>query len=428
MSGNVLLIVIDQWRAEALSCLGHAVAQTPNLDALAADGWLARQHFTVTAPCGPARASLLTGLYAQNHRSIRNGTPLAADIDNIARMARAAGYDPRLFGYTDTSADPRELSPDDPLLRTFEGVLPGFAIGAELNEDNLQGWPESLRRKGYRVPEPESDLYRASDYFADGFTREAALYRAEDSDSAYLVDALIEYIQEQSGQPWFAHLALLRPHPPWIAPEPFNRLIDSEAIPAPVRHASRAAEAAGHPFVKTWLEEQDRTGYCTPDVNVQQISEQQRREIAAVYYGLLAEVDQQIGRLLEFLRASGDDRDTLIIVTADHGEQLGDHWLWNKGGYFDASYHIPLIVRDPRSDAETRGRIEQELFTESVDIVPTILDWLGIPAAPQLSGLSLLPLIHGQRPSAWRRQVVWEFDFRNVQTGFYESRLGLTPD
>ena len=123
---KVLFIVIDQLRADCLlGALADAI-ELPNLRALMADGTTFSRHYTVTVPCGPARASLLTGLYAMNHRSVRNGTPLDGTLDTLPRELRKAGYEPLLFGYTDTSADPRGLDPFDPALKSYEGVMPGF--------------------------------------------------------------------------------------------------------------------------------------------------------------------------------------------------------------------------------------------------------------------------------------------------------------
>lgn len=428
MAKNVLFLVIDQWRAEALSCLLGTPARTPRLDDLAADAWMSLNHYTVTAPCGPSRASLLTGLYAQNHRSVRNGTPLDENIDNIARMVKKAGYDPTLFGYTDTSADPRNRPENDPLLKTYEGVMPGFSLGTGLNESDLSAWTDKLAEKGYDIPKDPFDLYRSSDRFADGFHKEPAVFKAADSDTAFMVDEVIDYLKKDHCDGWFVHLSILHPHPPWIAPEPYNSLINNDDIPEPKRHQCRDIEALQHDYIKTWFEEQDSVEYCSPDLNVQKIDEEQRRAIASIYYGLLAEVDDAVGRLIKHLKDSDDFNDTLIIITADHGEQLGDHWLWGKGGYFDQSYHIPLIIRDPNSDIGRRGIRENHLFTESIDIVPTILEWLSEPIPSQVSGRSLLPLLHGERPTTWRDSTYWEFDFRNVQTLFYESRLSITPD
>ena len=114
-SKNILFITADQWRGECLSSLGHRV-QTPNLDRLAGDSVLFRQHYANAVPCAPSRASLHTGMYLQNHRAGTNGTPLDARHDNWALALRRQGYDPVLFGYTDTANDPRQFAADDPIL------------------------------------------------------------------------------------------------------------------------------------------------------------------------------------------------------------------------------------------------------------------------------------------------------------------------
>jgi len=108
---NILFITADQWRAECLSSLGHQM-QTPNLDALAADGILSKQHYANAVPCGPSQAILHPGMYLQNHRSGTNETPLDARHTNWTLETRKKGYDPALFGYTDTANDPREFAAD----------------------------------------------------------------------------------------------------------------------------------------------------------------------------------------------------------------------------------------------------------------------------------------------------------------------------
>ncbi|MGH7104767.1 MAG: sulfatase-like hydrolase/transferase, partial [Acetobacteraceae bacterium] len=123
---NVLFIVLDQWRAEALGAAGNDRIRTPHLDRLAGEGTLFRNHFVQAAPCGPARAALLTGLYQHNNHVLLNGSPLDAAISNVAKVARRKGYDPVLFGYTDSTPDPRGLDPADPQLATYEGLMPGF--------------------------------------------------------------------------------------------------------------------------------------------------------------------------------------------------------------------------------------------------------------------------------------------------------------
>jgi arylsulfatase A-like enzyme len=127
---------------------------------------------------------------------------------------------------------------------------------------------------------------------------------------------------------------------------------------------------------------------------------------------------------MAFLDESGLAERTLVIFTSDHGEELGDHWLIGKGGYFDGSYHIPLIVRDPRPGAVRGGRVA--CFTENVDIMPTLLEAIGGPVPGQCDGRSLAPFLAGQAPTAWRDEAHWEFDFRNPLDDDAERVLGLT--
>jgi arylsulfatase A-like enzyme len=102
----------------------------------------------------------------------------------------------------------------------------------------------------------------------------------------------------------------------------------------------------------------------------------------------------------------------LIVFTSDHGEQLGDHHLLGKLGYFDESFHIPMVIRDPRKEADsTRGNIVDS-FTEAVDVMPTILDWLGATKPRDCAGESLMPFVLGETPVDWREEAHWEFDFR----------------
>ena len=430
---NILFITADQWRGDCLSALGHPCVKTPHLDALAADGLLFKAHYTQATPCGPARASLYTGMYLHNHRSVINGTPLDSRHSNVALEARKAGYEPALFGYTDVSPDPRSYPPGDPVLTSYEGLLPGMTPVVMLKDDNL-AWLADLVSKGYEVSldhhevfQPRRDAPGASER---GPTWAPALYRAEDSNTAFLTSEAIKYISVRGNRPWFIHLSYLSPHPPFLAPEPYNDLYDPDAVPMPVRAESAEAEAAQHPWLDFWVFNQRGDGpsrgvsardYC-------RISERDLRQTRATYYGMMSEVDAQVGRLIAHLKETGAYERTLIVFTTDHGEQLGDHWMFSKYGWFDSAFRIPLILRVPEaSEAKTAGRVI-DAFTESVDVMPTILDWLGLEAPAQCDGMSLLPFSRGESPVNWREEAHWEFDFRNRVGEMAEQGLQLTPD
>ena len=159
------------------------------------------------------------------------------------------------------------------------------------------------------------------------------------------------------------------------------------------------------------------------------MTEQEVLQMRATYYGLMSEVDEHVGRVCDYLKQTGQWDNTLVVLTSDHGEQLGDHHLLGKLGYFDQSFHIPMIVRDPSESANlTRGKIVHQ-FTETVDTMPTILEWMGLPVPRTCDGESLLPFIHNaEAPADWRTEVHYEFDFRNIFYSKPEDYLGLGMD
>src|SRR5262245_35904638 len=191
---NVLLVVIDQWRADALGAAGNPVLKTPHLDELAADGVLFMRHFAQAAPCGPSRAAMLTGTYQHNNGVMRNGSPLSRRFTNLALECRKAGYDPALFGYTDTAVDPTGLAPGDPALTTYESVMPGFTPELHLTEKPLP-WVAHLQGQGYDFGTDMKEIYRpVPDSSGRGPTWAPARFKAEHSITAFLTDAVLDYI------------------------------------------------------------------------------------------------------------------------------------------------------------------------------------------------------------------------------------------
>jgi arylsulfatase A-like enzyme len=422
-SGNVLFITLDQWRGDSLSALGHRLVRTPTLDRLASRGVLFANHWANAAPCGPSRASLYTGMYLQNHRSALNGTPLDARFTNIALEARSIGYDPVLFGYTDTSVDPRTVPPGDPRLRSYEGVLPGFRPIVNDPENGTVGreWVRWLAERGREIPsdpkrlfDPDLSYPGASDHPSSWAP---ALFSREETETAFLTDKLLAYLEEHGDSPFFVHASYIRPHPPYRNPAGYHDLYCLEDVPPFVAHETREAEAAMHPLNEVLL---GLPYLAAPDIQAE------RRQLRATYHGMQREVDDQLGRLFDWLDSSGLSTNTLVVLTSDHGEMGGDHWIFGKAGYFDESYSIPLIVADPRPTADaTRGLVVREV-TESVDVLPTILAWIGVEIPTQVDGWPLTAFIEqGSAPEHWRREAHFEWDFRHPVTKLAESYLGI---
>jgi arylsulfatase A-like enzyme len=429
---NVLLITADQWRGDCLSLVGHPCVKTPNIDALGRDGVCFTRHYSQAAPCGPARASLHTGLYLMNHRVCINGTPLDARHANVALEARRAGYEPTLFGYTDSSVDPRTVDPGDARLLTYEGVLPGFHQRLVMDTPPALEWKNWLRRQGIDVPGKISDLYHTEKAeagrlnVADHLTQQN--FRAEHTETRFVTEEVLSFLDERAGSGWFAHVSYIRPHPPLSVPEPYASMVAPGDTPPPARHASLAEEQAQHPILALMHERAKKDWFVTGqgDQSSAEWTAKEVAEIRAIYYAMLAEVDAEIGRVIDHLKQIGDYENTLIVMTSDHGELLGDHYLFGKHNYFDEAYHIPLIIRAPDSDMSRGTQVSR--FTEAVDLMPTILEMIGQEIPSQVDGQSLTPFLRGETPERWRQEAHWEFDFRDVIAGAPERRLDLTLD
>ncbi|WP_049733295.1 alkaline phosphatase family protein [Rhizobium ecuadorense] len=417
---NILLITADQWRGDCLSSAGHPCVKTPNVDALARRGTLFRRHYAGAAPCSPARATLYTGLYQMNHRVCRNGSPLDARFDNLALAARRAGYDPTLFGYTDTAPDPRGMDANDPHLTTYEGVLPGFTARQLLPEHERQ-WLSWLRSRGHRDA-VSRDIHIPVGARAGDISDAAPAYSSDETQTAFLAGEFIRWLGEQD-RPWFAHVSFLRPHPPFSVPAPFNRMFKPGEGPAFARAANAQTEQASHPYLAFAMPRTGKGSFIHGATGpLSDWDGEDFAAIRAIYYGMIAEVDAQLGRIWQALKDAGAWDDTLIVFTSDHAEMAGDHWTLGKGGFFDGSYHIPLVIRDPASGAA--GGVVDD-FTSAADIFPTLCQRLGIEAKNGLDGRSLMPFVEGGSGAGWRDAAFWEFDFRDIAGGESERHFGL---
>lgn len=407
--------------------LGADFLRTPNLDRLCREGVTFRNHVTTTVPCGPARASLLTGLYQMNHRAVQNTVPLDARHMGLGRALRNAGYDPALIGYTTTTPDPRTTGPKDPRFTTLGDLMDGFrSVGAF--DPNMEGYFGWLAHKGFPLPARRADVWLPEGEDAvPGATSRPSRLPAELSDSSFFTERALTYLKGRGDKPWFLHLGYYRPHPPFVASAPYHTMYRPEDMPPVVRAASVEAESEQHPMLDFYLRSIrqasffERAGGAAAELDEADIA-----QMRATYCGMMTEVDDCLGRVFEHLDETGQWEDTMIVFTSDHGEQLGDHHLLGKLGYFDESFRIPLVVKDPDRPQEA-GRIEAA-FTESVDVMPTILDWVGGTIPRACDGRSLLPLIEGGASHPWRDVMHYEFDFRDIFYSKPEGDLGLAMD
>ncbi len=399
---NVLFIIADQFRADCLG-LVNPLVRTPNLDMLAREGVRFDNCFCQTAPCGPSRASLFMSRYLCGTRSVDNNTPLRDAHENAGQVLRERGYAPAVIGYHDYTPDPSTLPEGDPRkakphMRHF---LPGWDV--LLDQEYISAaWFEHLRAKG--VPEPllsfpEVFMPNAPEDLGGHIKqRYPAHYRAEDSDTQFEAAKAIEHMGS-GARPWVLNLDFIKPHPPWVCPEPYHEMYDPAKMP--LANRTQIELNSMHPYIRAALAEPKLA------------DDQARRELWACYLGMITELDASLGRLFGHLRDTGQWDNTLIIFTSDHGEYMGDHWSIEKPHFWDEALHVPLIIRDPSEAAgPARGKVLAD-FVELIDLMPTVFEWLGETPPACWQGRSVLGRMRGIGGGPHRTEVHFERDYRN---------------
>ncbi len=420
---NILFIMFDQLRWDYLSCYGHPHLSTPHIDALAAKGVRFSRARIQSPICGPSRMSTYTGRYVHSHGASWNGIPLKVGEITMGDHLRAAGMDCWLVGKTHMRADAigmarLGLEPDSligarvaecgfDVFERDDGMLPEGPNGF-YDPDGARRYNEYLRDKGYESDNPwhdfaNSGLDAQGNVLSGWFLKnsdQAANIAEEDSETPYLTTRAMDFIARATG-PWCCHLSYIKPHWPYIVPDPYASMYGPRDVLPPVRSDSERQNA--HPVLKAFMDTKVGQAFSRPEV---------REAVIPAYMGLIKQADDQIGRLVAWLKDTGRMDDTMIVLTSDHGDFLGDHWMGEKTFFQDASVKVPLIVCDPseRADA-TRGTVCDALV-ESIDLAPTFVDFAGGEVAHHiLEGESLLPILHGAATDTAREYSICEYDY-----------------
>lgn len=440
---NVLWIMCDQLRFDYLSCAGHPTLTTPNIDRLAARGVRFTKAYVQATICGPSRMSAYTGRYMRSHGSTQNGVPLRVGEPTLGDHLRAEGVRTVLIGKTHMVADTEGMA--------RLGIDPGSIIGVHSAQCGFEPWErdDGLHPDGPYDPEPAYDAYLREQGFdadnpweywansAEGTEGETlngwllahadkpARIPEEHSETPYMTRRAMDFIAEAEakGERWCAHLSYIKPHWPYIVPAPWHDLYGPDDVQPAVR--SEAERHDAHPIFAAFQQERFSRNFSREEV---------RKRVIPAYMGLIAQIDDQLGKLWDFLEARGLFQNTMIVFTSDHGDYLGDHWMGEKYLFHDPSVKVPLIVYDPSPEADgTRGTTSDALV-EMIDLAPTFLDYFGGKPRPHvLEGLSLTPLLHGA--GDWpRRHAISEYDFATdavrlrVGTTVADSRMVMATD
>ena len=420
---NILFIMFDQLRWDYLSCYGHKTLDTPNIDRLASMGVRFDRCYIQSPICGSSRMSTYTGRYVHSHGASWNGIPLKVGEKTMGDHLRKLGMDCWLVGKTHMRADEEGmerlgLEPDSligarvaecgfDVFERDDGMLPEGPDGS-YDPDGAKEYNKWLKEKGYESDNPWHDFANSgidaegnvlSGWFLKNST-EAANIAEPDSETPYLTGRGMDFIAQNEG-PWCMHLSFIKPHWPYIVPEPYASMYGPEDIQEVVRSNSEREDP--HPVYKAFMDTPVGESFSRQEV---------REAVIPAYMGLIKQADDQMGRLFDWLEETGRMEETMIVLTSDHGDFLGDHWLGEKTFFQDNSVKVPLIIYDPSPKADaTRGTVCDALV-EAIDLAPTFVEVAGgKPEYHILEGESLRPILHGERAETLRDYIICEYDY-----------------
>ncbi|AUH35198.1 sulfatase-like hydrolase/transferase [Paracoccus tegillarcae] len=425
---NILFIMYDQLRWDYLSCYGHPHLETPNMDRLAAMGVRFDRCYIQSPICGSSRMSTYTGRYVHSHGASWNGIPLKVGEVTMGDHLRANGTDCWLVGKTHMRADAEGmarlgLEPDSligarvaecgfDLFERDDGMRPEGPDGL-YDEGGARTYSNYLRAKGYDSDNPWHD-FANSGIDADGNvlsgwflknSAEAANIAEPDSETPYLTRRAMEFMAG-ADEPWCCHLSYIKPHWPYIVPEPYHDMFGPEHVPPAIR--TQAEYDNAHPVLKAFMESPMSKTFAT---------DKARNAVIPAYMGLIKQCDDQLGVLLDWLEETGRIKETMIVLTSDHGDFLGDHWMGEKMFFHDSSTRVPLIIYDPSPQADATRGTACDALVEAIDLAPTFVDFTGAePPRHILEGESLLPILRGEATDTQRDYVICEYDYSVTPT------------
>jgi arylsulfatase A-like enzyme len=454
---NFLLIITDQHRADYLGCYGHPLLKTPHIDSIAGCGTRFDRFYVATPVCMPNRATLMTGRMPSVHGVRSNGMPLSLRSNTFVDALRASGYATALVGKSHLQnftgfgpiqkrppvrdgdrvlsgefAEAMKPVPDDGAYdqelpsqwssgNDFPMRLPFYGFEhVDLCTDHghrvgghYYAWLKSKRPDADALRDPKNQL--PHDYVCPQAIRTPI--PEELYPTSYIADKACEWLDGYTGAkrstPFFLMMSFPDPHHPFTPPGRYWSMYRPEdmAVPPSFNHGNRPV-----PRPVAWaLGQRERGEVEIAGQAAFAVNEREAREAMALSCGMIATIDDAIGRVLERLAGCGFADNTVVIFTTDHGDFLGDHRLLLKGpAHYEGITRVPFIWADPGGRPARRT----DVLSGTLDIASTILDRARIQPYNGMQGESLLPVIEGNPIGAVRDSIVIEDDQQRATLGF----------
>ncbi|MBZ5583804.1 MAG: arylsulfatase [Acidobacteriia bacterium] len=377
---NILLLMADQHRADCVGAAGNAAIHTPNLDRLARGGVMFRHAYSSTPTCTPARAALLTGMSPWNYGMLGYGAVAERYSVEMPRLLRDAGY------YT-AGIGKMHWRPQRALHGFHMTLLDesGRVESGDFRSD-YRAWFWSERPDG----DPDASGMDWNGYDAKPYPLPERLHP-----TAWIGETAVRFLRDyERPEPFFLKVSFERPHSPYDPPKRWMARYSGSLPPAQVG---------------SWADKYRPRNSGRPDIWHGDPGQGIMARARQGYYGSVSFVDEQIGRILDALNGRGWLNRTLVLYLADHGDMLGDHYLWRKSYAYEGSARIPMLLHWPSGlGAANRGSAIANPV-EIRDVLPTLLDAAGIVAPKGVDGVSLLQLVRNSA-SGWREWIDLEHD------------------
>tara|TARA_B100001057_G_scaffold239614_1_gene239848 strand:- start:204 stop:1766 length:1563 start_codon:yes stop_codon:yes gene_type:complete len=360
---NVLFIIADDLNCD-LGAYGNLVVKTPNIDRLAERGVLFENAHSQYPWCGPSRASFMTGMYTNQTKIIRNNMNLrnsVPDVITLGQRFRQQGYQSvrigKIFHYDNPSA-----------------------IGTSGNDD-IYSWDQTVNPYGRDKIEEYKINTLIPRKYGGTLSWLAAEGNDEEQTDGIAASEAIKKLNDFASRdaPFFLAVGFFRPHTPFVAPKKYFDLYDRQKIEIPEMPVDYLATLP-EPAAKSIRAKKDQLN----------LEKERAQEIKEAYYATISFVDAQVGRILDQLKANGQDKNTVIVFTSDHGYHLGEHGHWQKNTLFENATRIPLIISIP--NYENKG-VKCMSPVELIDLYPTLMDLTEIKTPSHVVGKSLKPLM-----------------------------------
>jgi arylsulfatase A-like enzyme len=366
---NVIFIMADDHASHALSCYGSHINRTPNLDRIARQGMRFENCFVTNSLCGPSRATLLTGKYSHANGYTVNERQFDGSQVTFPKLLQKAGYQTAIIGKWHLGSDPTGFD--------YWNILPGQGV--------------------YLDPE----------FIGMGVKKQVTGYVTD-----IITDATLNYLKGcDKNKPFCLLYHHKAPHRSWVPDAKHANLYENDPLPVPAtfddNYANRAAPAREQQMtIEKDLNKTDLKQDPPPGLSGHELKGWKYRRFIQDYLRVIASIDDNVGRLLDYLEESGLARNTIVIYTSDNGFFLGDHGWFDKRFMYEESLRVPLLVRYP---GVIKPGSTSRAFVSNADFAPTFLDYAGTPAPGDLQGRSLRPILEGRNPQSWRKSLYYHY-------------------